>query len=227
MKDFYITQIATVKTGFKDLFKRGKYEEVVLDVLNKSKIIFKFKFKQIQEQAHGEPDFVDENNNKYEVKLLIDDSQGKAIGDKKSKDLINWFERIKNEIEEIGPLKIRESIKNNKQSPIANSTLYKIMIKDLLNIKEDETAILFIPYPIVFDDENDNSITKMVSDDLDSVYKEIAKQENIKNKGTFYIYPSANTGRTVIRNANTKEREYVESTEMNKYIMYETTLRKK
>ena len=47
---------------YKDLLKKRVYEPIILRIMNESSIIFKSKYKYIENQAHNESDFVSLNN---------------------------------------------------------------------------------------------------------------------------------------------------------------------
>ena len=62
-----------VSDDFKTLLTRGnKYEDFVLEIMNKSTIIFPKKYKKVEEQSNSQPDFVDEEENDFfDAKLVV------------------------------------------------------------------------------------------------------------------------------------------------------------
>lgn len=60
----------TVSNNFIDLFRNHGYERYVLYLMNESQCVFPGEYKMVNEQSHGECDFVEVNiNSKYDVKL--------------------------------------------------------------------------------------------------------------------------------------------------------------
>ena len=58
------------------------YEKIFLSIINSSNKIFKNQtFTYVEEQANGECDYLDQLGNKYDTKLLINENQGRLMGD--------------------------------------------------------------------------------------------------------------------------------------------------
>lgn len=109
---------------FRDLFKRQRYEKYVLTIINKSnKIFYNRQFTKSQSEAKGECDFIDQAGSKYDVKLLIDSSQGELIGQRKNEfDL--WINEMLKESNEFS-----ECIKQRDLSIISNTKLYSLSLR--------------------------------------------------------------------------------------------------
>ena len=68
------------------------YEPLVLELMNRSTRFFSDKpIRHIEDQSHGESDFVDSNGRKYEVKSIIDSNQGRMLGRDVNKDIEGFF----------------------------------------------------------------------------------------------------------------------------------------
>lgn len=206
---------ATISDSFRDLFKRQQYEKLVLNVLNQSvKLIPNLPLIPEREQSHGQCDFKDQIGTKYDVKLLLDNKQGALIGDRKN-DLLEWFKSMIDETTEYS-----ESIRRRDLSFVSSTKLYKLMDERLKNVEPDEIAILFIPYPVVNDSQG-SFFMRLSTDFLQAVYNKLAENNLILCKSVFFIYPSMTPNTVVLRNAQTRERDYINIPEMSDYIYYE------
>ena len=89
---------------FRRIIKNGNYEKYVMEIMNKSKTIFNnIHVSPNKEQSHGESDFVDQDGNKYEAKLIIDKKQGEIIGQSKN-DIDDWINDMIKECSEISDI---------------------------------------------------------------------------------------------------------------------------
>ncbi len=139
----------TVSDEFRNFIKRQNYEQYVYAIVNKSTKIFReVSFTKIEEQSHGECDFIDSHGIKYDVKLLFNQQQGQLIGNPKN-TLIQWIQKMENEKTEFS-----KSITERDLSYVESTKLYMIMRERIQSLEADENAILFIPYPIVQDLES-------------------------------------------------------------------------
>ena len=58
LKNYY-SIYSTIHNDIKDLIKSGNYERIILDLMNASKIILPGQYIHLDNQANGEPDFID------------------------------------------------------------------------------------------------------------------------------------------------------------------------
>lgn len=97
---------------------------------------------------------------------------------------------------------------------------YSVLKDCLLSIKSDEVAILFCPYPIV--NVYQGSVFLLLTTDfLQVVFDELEKEINACQKALF-LYPSMKEKMIVIRDARTKNREYIYAPEIAEYIKFNT-----
>ena len=80
----YYSIYSTIHNDVKDIIKSGNYEKIILDLMNASKEIFPSRYTHLNNQAHGECDFVDVvTGEKFDAKIPIDKRQGQMIGSRK------------------------------------------------------------------------------------------------------------------------------------------------
>ena len=205
----------TISDSFRDILKRQRYEELVLTTINKSQsLIRNLPLYRVTEQSNNEPDYLDTKGNKYDVKLLLDSKQGALIGERKN-DLQLWIRSMMNECGEFD-----DCIRNRSIANVQSTQLYGILKKRLLSVKTDEAAILFCPYPVVNDYQH-AVFMQLATDFLQAVVNEL--DEEIKAcRGVYFLYPSIERGIMVLRDANTKAREYIDAPEIAEYISFDT-----
>ena len=56
----YYSIYSTIHNDVKDIIKSGNYEKIILDLMNASKEIFPSRYTHLNNQAHGECDFVED-----------------------------------------------------------------------------------------------------------------------------------------------------------------------
>lgn len=130
-------------------------------------------------------------------------------------DLQQWIYSMMRECEEFN-----DCIRNRDIANIQNTQLYGILKKRLSSVKADETAILFSVYPVV-NDSQESVFLQFVTDFLQAVVNEM--EENINDcRGVYFLYPSMKKGIMVLREANTRAREYINAPEIAEYISFDT-----
>lgn len=121
--------VVTIEKSFRSLIQSHNYEKYVLTIINKSQEIFKgLVFTGIEDQAHGESDYVDSNGQFYDSKLLFDEEQGRLIGDPKN-DLDKWLQAMLDEKLEFG-----KWIRERTLSFLPETKLYQVMKKRLVTV---------------------------------------------------------------------------------------------
>lgn len=217
LKMFAMQTIASVDKSFRSLIQTGNYEKYVHAIINRSEVIFRsLRFETIKKQSHGESDFIDNNGQKYDAKLLFDKRQGALVGDPRN-ELTEWLEEMLNEKTEFS-----KCIKQRDLSTIVNTKLYSIMKERLKTVKLDEHAILFIPFPIV-DEYKGSVFLQFATDFLQAVYNRLRAEGKIGSRRVYFIYPSGDPHEYVLRDEN-HHREYIQCKELEDFISYDTTL---
>lgn len=212
-----IRTVITINDSFRELIKSHNYEKYVWSIINSSKEIFPdFRFTHIEDQAHGESDFLDQFGKRYDAKLVFDQDQGRLIGDSRN-DLLNWVNDMLNEKTEFS-----EIIDNRSITMVESTKLYGIMKARLNSVKDDENAILFIPFPIV-DDIKGSVFLFLVTDFLQAVYDRLAENGYIGNREVYFIYPSMMPHEYVLRDSKRK-REFITCRDLECFILYESVV---
>ena len=201
--------------SFRDLIKNQRYEKYVFLIISKAQDIFQGKsFRKNDSQTHGECDFIDSFGEKYDAKLLIDEKQGKLIGERKN-DIMDWIRDTMREINEYSQI-----LSFQDYSFIPSTRLYSIMKERLESLKEDENALFFSPYPLVMDTQYSRFI-QFGTDFLDAVYSSLKENGLVGDRKIYFIYPSNDTDTYVLRDANSC-REYIQVPEIKPFISFET-----
>ena len=121
-----IKKMMTVSNDLIDLFRNHEYEHYVLYLMKESQSVFPGEYKMVNEQSHGECDFIEVNSNtKYDAKLPFLKNQLELLTDgKRHKPQIEkWIKIMQAEASDFDPLAIR----NNRNYDITETQLYQIM----------------------------------------------------------------------------------------------------
>lgn len=209
--------LVTIDNAFRDLIKAHNYEKYVLAIINRSTVIFQnLSFSPVSSQSHGECDFLDSQGQKYDAKLVFDNKQGQLIGDSKN-DLLDWLNSMLDEKTEFS-----ESIHKRDLTLVANTKLYRIMKERIKSVETDESAILFIPFPIV-DDFQGSVFLQFATDFLQAVYDRLVDDGVVICQDIYFIYPSSKPHIYILRDSNRK-REYIRCDELKDFILYEARI---
>ena len=208
----YYSIYSTIHNEVKDIIKSGNYEKIILDLMNASKEIFPSRYTHLDNQAHGECDFVDVvTGEKFDAKIPIDTRQGQMIGSRKG-DVGALTTEFHNEA-----LEFQYCFVGDQKQPITELNLFKKMKNNISKTKSDENVIFFIPYPIVFDFEGFPLVG--ASDLLKKIYRELSATTDTSKKHLYVIYISFDR-KMVLRNLETDKREYLQFPEMQHYVDY-------
>ena len=208
----YYSIYSTIHNEVKDIIKSGNYEKIILDLMNASKEIFPSRYTHLDNQAHGECDFVDVvTGEKFDAKIPIDKRQGQMIGSRKG-DVSALTTEFHNEA-----LEFQYCFVGDQKKPITELNLFKKMKHNINKTKSDENVIFFIPYPIVIDFEDFPLIGAF--DLLKKIYRELSASTDISGKHLYAIYISFDR-KIVLRNLETDKREYLQFPEMHHYVDY-------
>lgn len=206
--EFYTDGQLYISNEFKNLITRGnKYENYVLEIMNKSTRIFPSTYEKVEKQSNGEPDFIDKiTKEKFDAKLAVSEEQCRAFcGEGNFEFFIDKFLEQNNEI--------YDSLVNNKNQELC---VERIMTKQL-NKKstKNKNIIFFFTFPIstLFA----SPLTSIVcSSYIDTIFTKIRKIAN--GRKIFTICPTLD-GYYEIRNADEKEPEFIKYEKLNKYFM--------
>ena len=208
----YYSIYSIIHNEVKDIIKSGNYEKIILDLMNASKEIFPSRYTHLDNQAHGECDFVDVvTGEKFDAKIPIDKRQGQMIGSRKG-DVGALTTEFHNEA-----LEFQYCFVGDQKKPIIELNLFKKMKNNISKTKSDENVIFFIPYPIVFDFEGFPLVG--ASDLLKKIYRELSATTDTSKKHLYVIYISFDR-KMVLRNLETDKREYLQFPEMQHYVDY-------
>ena len=212
LKNYY-SIYSTIHNDIKDLIKSGNYEKIILDLMNASKTIFPGHYIRLDNQAHGECDFIDAvTGEKFDAKIPFNKRQGQMIGSRKG-DVGALTTEFQNEA-----LEFQHCFVGDQKKPITELSLFKKMKNNISKTKVDENVIFFIPYPIVFDFEGFPLVG--ASDLLKKIYIELSASTDISRKHLYTIYISFDR-KMVLRNLKTDKREYLQFPEMQHYVDYD------
>ena len=208
----YYSIYSTIYNEVKDIIKSGNYEKIILDLMNASKEIFPSRYTHLDNQAHGECDFVDVvTGEKFDAKIPIDKRQGQMIGSRKG-DVGALTTEFHNEA-----LEFQHCFVGDQKKPITELNLFKKMKNNISKTKSDENVIFFIPYPIVFDFEGFPLVG--ASDLLKKIYRGLSATTDTSKKHLYAIYISFDR-KMVLRDLETDKREYLQFPEMQHYVDY-------
>lgn len=211
---------ATISEKFKRIIQSGNYEKLIYDLLNTSTELFPNGFEYIEQQAHGECDFIDKaNGQKYDAKLPITSEQGKMIGSRNG-DYEKWIQSM---LDECTEFKLKVVCKFGTDYA-KKMKLYQTMSKLINDDQDDENIIFFFPFPVVC--ETSNSIYgQFAMDILSFIYDGLRTNRIIEKQEVYAVYPSADN-KIIIRNLRTKVRESFSAEILNEYIKYDIQITK-
>ena len=216
-----LKNIATLSESFKSFVQSGNYESYILELMNRSTVVFPGKYTYHKDQSCNQCDFYDiETHEKFEAKLPFDKKEGELICSNHG-NLKKWFEFMMNEEAEFGE---RIILERGKYS-IDDLRLYKTLSKRINTVQEDENAIFFFPYPITFDMEGNGEVNLLhyCGDILSAIFGQLKRNGIIKNRQIYTIYPSADE-KIVLRCLNTNKREFLVFVALNNIFAYKFSL---
>ena len=199
---------------YKDLLKKRVYEPIILRIMNESLIIFKSKYKYIENQAHNESDFVSLNNVFYDAKILFYERQCQALAINKD-NLYTFISELQREINEI-----YEIIKSGEISRLRNSIFYREMVSRISKANMSENIILFIPFACTLE-ISDNLELLLKADIFTYLFKVILEYEKdiIKNNNIYIIYPNLENY-IIIKDLIHDRLEFIMDDVFSKYIKF-------
>lgn len=211
-----VKMVATISEKFSKLINKNEYEPRLCKLMNASQKVFPGCYEWVIDQSSNECDFVESGTGKkYDAKLPFTRRHGKLIGSR-NHDFKKWLELMHNAEAEFGDDIIATRGKN-----VSSLEFYKIMDERLGAVQDDENVIFFFPYPIVLDGK-DMMFFPYVTDFLGAIFNELRKQDKVKGRYIFVIYPACD-GDIVLRCLNNDTREYIRFPEFDDFIAYNFT----
>ena len=182
--------------------------------MNESSIIFKSKYKYIENQAHNESDFVSLNNVFYDAKILFYERQCQALAINKY-NLYTFISELQREINET-----YEIIKSGEISRLRNSIFYREMVSRISKANMSENIILFIPFACTLE-ISDNLELLLKADIFTYLFKVILEYEKdiIKNNNIYIIYPNLENY-IIIKDLIHDRLEFIMDDVFSKYIKF-------
>lgn len=214
-----IKKMMTVSNHLIDLFRNHEYEHYVLYLMKESQSVFPGEYKMVNEQSHGECDFIEVNSNtKYDAKLPFLKNQLELLTDgKRHKPQIEkWIKIMQAEASDFDPLAIR----NNRNYDITETQLYQIMKEAILRDKVDENIIFFLPYPISLSISG-SIFLQFCTDYLKAIYNKLTDDIGLNGRKIFVIYPASEKNQFALRDLSTNHTEYMICAELEKYFSFE------
>ncbi len=212
-----IKNTAFFSDAFIEAFNSRIYEKNILEIMNKSKKVFPGNYLYVDNQSHGECDFIEESSGKkFDAKLPFETKQIKILtnGKKHAPMLETWVRDLHNEASEY------ENVVNNSSFQISESRLCKIIIDILLKDKADESIILFFPFPIVLSIKG-TIFLQFATDYLKAIYDYISTIIDLSEREIYAVYPSAEKSVFAVRNLKNYIIEYIKCTAFDKFFTYE------
>lgn len=208
---------ASISDDFSTIIQGGKYEKLVLDLMNQSKRVFPSQYIHNESQSRGECDFVDiQSGERFDVKLAFNRTEGYLVASEK-RNLREWFLYKLNEESEFG-----QCVRPGGIVGVETTSFYKTIETLLKKINADENAVFFVPYPIVPDGQEMHYV-HFASDLLFETYKALRKNGTIGERRIYAIYPAMDHT-VVLRCMNNGVREYIPSFAIDKFIRYDFSL---
>ena len=196
-----------------DLLNKDIYELVLLDIMNKSEIVFEKQYIHEAKQPNGESDYKTEDETEFiDAKILFYNEQCIAL---KQGKIHEFLDKIACEINELYNL-----IKSGIYTSINETILYKEINERFNKIKENEDVILFIPFD--FTNECEKSLTDYFFDDIFSYtlcqLKKDRKEFFEKHK-IYLVYPNIEN-KIVLKSIKDDEEkiEFLKTNILKKYI---------
>lgn len=167
-----------------DLLNKDIYELFLLDIMNKSEIVFEKQYIHQKDQPNGESDYKTYDETEFiDAKILFYNEQCIAL---KQDKIYEFLDKIACEINELYDL-----IMKGNYTSIKETILYKEINERFNKIKENEDVILFIPF--YFTNEEEYAFTDYAFVDIFShtLYqlKEDRKEFFEKHK-IYLVYPN-------------------------------------
>ena len=214
-----INNMMTVSNNLIDLFRNHEYEHYVLYFMKESRIVFPGEYKMVEDQSHGECDFIEVNTyTKYDAKLPFQKNQLELLTDGKQHkpQIEEWIKMMQAEASDFNP----SAIRNNKDYDITETILYKIMKEAILRDKVDEHIIFFLPYPISLSISG-SIFLQFCTDYLKAIYNRITEDVCMNGRKIFVIYPASEKNQFALRDLSTCNTEFIICGKLEKYFSFE------
>lgn len=210
---------ANFGTNLNEMINHRYYEKILCKILNDSKGIFDGKFEQVEFQSNNEPDFIKINAKngeceKYDAKILFTEEQCHNIS-KGIEQYNHWINSMLCDNNQFA-----KNFMERKFNKFADTNIYKTFSERLLKVDDDQNAILFIPFPIVYKIEK-AIFQQFASDKLEIIYQTWLNQDKKNIKKNVYIIYAGFGDSVLIRHMNTGKKEEIKTTILSQYISYQ------
>lgn len=208
--------IAQLSSNIRELIQARTYEPIIEKIMNDSQRIFPSKYERILEQSHGECDFTDiQSKQKYDAKLLFSNEQCQCLA-KGAIYLQKWLQSLYSEIHEAN-----QALMYQYEFNTSNTLLYREILLRLMSVEADESAILFIPFPII-PDFSHTVYAQFSTDVISHTYHQILISNNPpKCKKTYLIYPDRFSQQLILRDLDSGAIEHLKNSYIQEYIRFE------
>ena len=167
--------VIKTKMGIKDDYKKIRkcdyYEDIILEIINDSKIVFPSKYRHIkpEEQYDGQPDYIDVNeiNNFFDAKLLFSEELCKALS---KEDFIRFASNINKYF--------YVDSKFERLNEPYDMPIYSEMKKNIEKLTGNEKGILFLPFPAT-EKHSSSMIMSFVYDIFDVCFSHINTEHEV------------------------------------------------
>lgn len=190
--------------GYNRIRLKDCNEGIICKIINDSKIVFPGRYKQIEVQDNGEPDFIEvDSTEKFDAKLLFKNEMCRVL----SKDDYPTFLHML--LDYIGV----NFVTQRERGP-EELSLYIEMKSRIDSINDDENGILFLPYPSTFISTR-NYFSNLCSDVFDYCF------DSISTNKTIYLITVNHNQEIVLKKLGTNEIEYLPDHYLNGMITTE------
>lgn len=200
--------------SYKELLRKKVYEPIILSLMNKSEIIFREDYKYIENQSHGESDFVSSTGVYYDAKILFYNKQCQALAINKD-NLYTFVSELQKEINEI-----YEAISLNDKERLIDSIFYREMLIRIKKAETMENIILFMPFACTLE-LSDNLESLLDSDIFSCIFKCLKEKEKelLEGHNIYIIYPNVENY-IIIKRLNDDTMELVMDEAFSRYIEF-------
>lgn len=111
--------VMKISNNIRELIQAKRYEPIICQIMNDSKVLFKGKYSHVENQSHSECDFIDvHSKEKFDAKLLFSKEQCYYLS-KGLSAFYQWFSSLCAEIEEASSTMLNPCVYD-----ISKTTLY-------------------------------------------------------------------------------------------------------
>lgn len=220
MKTTNLEHLCAFSEKMIDGLKSKVYEKFVLSLMNASESVFPHKYEYIEQQSHGECDFIDiATKEKFDAKLPLERKQVEFLtkGKQHAPDYSKWIQELQSELSELNMKSIQSG-----EFKITSTKLYQIMKEEIKKDKSDENIIFFFPFPVA--PTYPGAVFLIHATDFPSmVFHQLEKEGELdfSQRSIYEIYPSPIKSTYALKNLAKPGVDFVENLSFDKYFMHE------